>query len=72
MHRDARERMKGWVKPQTGAASAGTPEHKAWSRVHRASPGPERWRERSRTYEGVAAAMAAQWSAGFPLSMEAE
>lgn len=30
--------------------------------VHRASPGPDRWRERSRTFPGIAAAMAAQWS----------
>jgi len=30
--------------------------------VHRASPGPDRWRERSRTYPGLAAAMAAQWT----------
>jgi len=40
---------------------SGTPEHAAWSRVHRASPGPDRWRERSRTYEGIADAMAMQW-----------
>jgi len=31
-------------------------------RVHRAAPGPDRWRERSRTLPGIAAAMAAQWS----------
>jgi site-specific DNA-cytosine methylase len=30
-------------------------------RVHFASPGPNRWKERSRTLEGVAAAMADQW-----------
>lgn len=41
--------------------SAGTPEHRAWSAVHRASPGPDRWRERSRTFQGVADAMADQW-----------
>jgi hypothetical protein len=40
----------------------GTDEHKAWSKVHRASPGPDRWKERSRTFPGVAAAMAMQWS----------
>lgn len=40
----------------------GTPEHKEWSSVHRASPGPNRWKERSRTLEGVARAFAAQWS----------
>jgi hypothetical protein len=32
-------------------------------RVHRMAPGPDRWRERSRTFEGIAAAMADQWSA---------
>lgn len=31
------------------------------ARVHRASPGPERWKDRSRTYLGVAEAMAEQW-----------
>lgn len=31
------------------------------ARVHRMPPGPNRWKERSRTFEGVAAAMAAQW-----------
>lgn len=31
------------------------------ARVHRASPGPERWKERSRTLPGIAAAMAEQW-----------
>lgn len=31
------------------------------ARIHRMSPGPERWRERSRTYAGIAAAMAEQW-----------
>lgn len=30
-------------------------------RVHRASPGPDRWKERSRTYTGIAEAMADQW-----------
>jgi hypothetical protein len=30
-------------------------------RVHRMSPGPNRWRERSRTYQGIADAMAEQW-----------
>lgn len=39
----------------------GTPEHKAWSRVHLASPGPNRWKDRSRTFCGIAEAMADQW-----------
>jgi len=30
-------------------------------RVHLASPGPDRWKERSRTMSGIAAAMADQW-----------
>lgn len=30
-------------------------------RVHRMPPGPDRWRERSRTFEGIAEAMADQW-----------
>ncbi len=31
------------------------------ARIHRMPPGPDRWKERSRTYTGIAAAMAAQW-----------
>lgn len=31
------------------------------ARVHRMPPGENRWRERSRTYPGIAAAMADQW-----------
>lgn len=31
-------------------------------RVHHASPGPDRWKERSRTVRGLALAMAEQWS----------
>lgn len=30
-------------------------------RVHYESPGPNRWKNRSRTYEGIAEAMAEQW-----------
>jgi len=30
-------------------------------RVHYASPGPERWKERSRTLQGISTAMADQW-----------
>lgn len=39
----------------------GTEAHKQWSAVHRASPGPNRWKERSRTFQGVAKAFAEQW-----------
>ena len=31
------------------------------NKVHRMSPGPDRWKERSRTYTGIAEAMADQW-----------
>lgn len=31
------------------------------ARVHSMPPGPDRWRERSRFYPGIASAMAAQW-----------
>jgi len=30
-------------------------------RVHRMPPGPDRWKERSRTFPGIAAAIAQQW-----------
>ena len=30
-------------------------------RIHRMSPSPDRWKERSRTYQGIANAMASQW-----------
>ncbi len=32
-------------------------------RVHMMPPGPDRWKERSRTYQGIADAMAEQWGA---------
>ena len=31
------------------------------ARVHRMPPSPDRWKQRSATYPGIAAAMAAQW-----------
>ena len=40
----------------------GTDEHKRWSAIHRAPPGPDRWKFRSRTFDGVAEACADQWS----------
>lgn len=46
------------------------------ARVHRMAPGPDRWKERSRTFEGIAAAMAEQWGARrqaeFPILEAAE
>lgn len=51
------------VKPATALTppKPGTPEHKAWSVIHNQAPGPDRWKERSRTFPGVAAAMAETW-----------
>ena len=31
------------------------------AKIHCMPPGPDRWKERSRTYEGIAQAMAEQW-----------
>jgi len=31
------------------------------ARVHKMAPSPDRWKERSRTYEGIAQAIAEQW-----------
>lgn len=39
----------------------GTPEHKSWSMVHRAPPGPNRARDRSTFWPGMADACAEQW-----------
>lgn len=36
-----------------------------YARVHREPPSPDRWKNRSRTYQGIAEAMASQWS--FPV-----
>jgi site-specific DNA-cytosine methylase len=36
-------------------------------RVHHASPGPDRWKERSRTLTGIAEAMADQWGKLWPI-----
>jgi site-specific DNA-cytosine methylase len=40
------------------------------ARVHRMPPGPNRWKERSRTFQGIADAMAKQWG-DFILGREA-
>lgn len=40
---------------------AGTSEHKDWSAIHRASPGANRWKLRSRTFPGIANAFVEQW-----------
>jgi site-specific DNA-cytosine methylase len=41
-------------------------------RIHRMSPGPDRGKERSRTYEGIAQAMAEQWGDYSDLVTQAE
>ncbi len=41
---------------------SGTDEHKEWSKIHRMSPGPERAKLRSKTFPGIAKAMAEQWA----------
>jgi hypothetical protein len=50
---------------------AGTDEHKAWSAIHRASPSPLRWKTRSKTFQGIANAMADQWG-GYAQEQEAD
>ena len=41
-------------------------------RVHRMPPGPDRWRERSRTFAGIANAMADQWGRVDSLTNDAQ
>ena len=48
---------------------SGTDEHKRWSAIHRAPPGPDRWKFRSRTFEGVADACADQWGELDPVNL---
>lgn len=36
------------------------------ARVHRLPPSPDRWKERSRTFPGIAQAMAVQWGGVYP------
>lgn len=48
----------------------GTDEHKQWSAVHRAPPGPDRWKIRSRTFDGVADAAAEQWGSEMEEALE--
>lgn len=33
------------------------------ARIHKMAPSPDRWKERSKTYQGIADAMASQWGA---------
>lgn len=49
----------------------GTDEHRKWSAIHRAPPGPDRWKIRSRTFGGIADAMADQWGGAIATAGEA-
>lgn len=39
----------------------GTPEHRHWSAIHHAAPSPDRAKFRSKTFQGIADAIADQW-----------
>lgn len=41
------------------------------ARIHKMPPGPDRWKERSRTFEGIAQAMGDQWGAALMQAMAA-
>lgn len=47
---------------QLPVPAKGTDEWKTWNRVHRMPPGPDRGKERSRSFPGMAAALAEQWT----------
>lgn len=40
------------------------------NRLHRLGPSPTRWMQRSRTFSGIAEAMAAQWSVESPVQLD--
>jgi len=67
---DAAKKATGWylrglpglkATDKLALPVAGSPEAKRWESVHRASPGPDRARLRSRSFPGMAAAAADQW-----------
>lgn len=49
-----------WLKNLPKLTPTNTVEGRT-ARVHRMPPGPDRWKERSRTFQGIADAMAEQW-----------
>jgi hypothetical protein len=49
----------------------GTEEHKNWSFIHRMTPGPNRKRDRSVTFQGIAEAMAMQWGGDIRMKVAA-
>ena len=50
----------------------GTEAHKAWSFIHQATPGADRWKLRSTFFPGIADAMADQWGRTCPDHREPE
>lgn len=50
-----------WLKGLTKLTPTNIVSGRA-ARVHRMPPGPDRWKERSRTFTGIAQAMAEQWT----------
>lgn len=51
-----------WLKNLPALTSSNIVEGRE-ARIHKMPPGPDRWKERSRTFAGIADAMAAQWGA---------
>lgn len=49
-----------WLKGLPNLEPTDVVEGRA-DRIHKMPPSPTRWKERSRTYEGIAKAMAEQW-----------
>lgn len=59
-----RKRTCLWLRNLPNLVPTGTLDgSSARDSVHKASPGADRWKERSRFFPGLASAMAAQWSA---------
>ncbi len=57
-----RKRTCLWLRGLDALTHTGTLDGKtARHSVHKATPGPDRWKERSRFFPGIAAAMALQW-----------
>lgn len=56
-----------WLKNLPPLVSTDVVEGRS-DRIHKMPPGPNRWKERSRTYQGIADAMADQWSRAMLLS----
>lgn len=60
-----------WLnEPPTNPPEDCTPEEperwREWSFIHMATPGPDRWKLRSKTFPEIAHAMAEQWGALLP------